>query len=458
MTWAPSVDDRAGEPTLDPRQIRGRVLAIDGEVAVVRGERCDARVQARPGWRPGDLVDGEVVVRAFDRGDYPGPGTEVARLPRRRLALLEARATALAALRRFFAARDFLEVETPLLVPSPGLEIHLDAVAAGGGYLITSPEYQMKRLLAAGCERIYQVCKCFRAGEHGPHHASEFTMVEWYRGFADLDEIARDTEQLVAEVVRAVRAAGGEAAVVGAGEVAATGAAAMGEVARVVAAGAVAGTGAAAMIGAGEGVAAASRDSVVARIGDRTIDVTPPWPRMTVRGAMRAWAGVEVVGDEPAAAMVAAVRAAGIAIADGTAWDDAFFAAFLARVDPALAALDRPVILEDWPAPLAALARRKPGDPRTALRFEAYVGGLELANAFGELTDPIEQRARFQHDQAVRRERGRPVYPIDDKLLAALAEGLPPSAGIALGFDRLVMLATGAPAIDDVLAFATHEL
>jgi lysyl-tRNA synthetase class 2 len=388
--------------------MRGRVLAVDGDVAIVRGERRDARVHARPGWRPGDLVDGDLVVRAFGGGDFPGPATEVARLPRRRLANLAARAAALAALRRFFAERDFLEVETPVLVPSPGLEIHLDAVPAGAGYLITSPEYQMKRLLAAGCERIYQVCKCFRAGERGPHHASEFTMVEWYRAFAELDDVARDTEQLVADVVRAVGTSG---------------------------------TGAA-----------------IARVGGRAIDVTPPWPRMTVRQAMRAWAGVEVRGDEPAAELVAAVRAAGIAVADGTAWDDAFFAAFLARVDPALAVLDRPVILEDWPAPLAALARRRPDDPRTALRFEAYVGGLELANAFGELTDPVEQRARFEHDQATRRERGKAVYPLDEKLLAALAEGLPPSAGIALGFDRLVMLATGAAAIDDVLAFAGAEL
>jgi lysyl-tRNA synthetase class 2 len=387
-----------------PAAMRGRVLAIDGDLAIVRGERCDARVPAHPGWRPGDLVDGDAVVRAFGGGDYPGPGTEVARLPRPRLANLAARSTALAALRRFFAERDFLEVETPLLVPSPGLEIHLDAVPAGAGFLITSPEYQMKRLLAAGCERIFQVCKCFRAGERGPHHAGEFTMVEWYRAFADLDAIARDTEELVADVVRAVSGA------------------------------------------------------AIARVGDRSIDVTPPWPRMTVRQAMRTWAGVEVLGDEPAAALVAAVRAAGIAVADGTAWDDAFFAAFLARVDPALAALDRPIVLEDWPAPLAALARRKPGDPQTALRFEAYVGGLELANAFGELTDPVEQRARFERDRATRRERGKPAYPIDEKLLAALAEGLPPCAGIALGFDRLVMLATGAPSIDDVLAFAGAEL
>ena len=393
---------RGGEPR------RGRVLAIDGEVAILRAERGDARVRARPAWRPGDLVDGELVVRAFGGGDYPAPATEVARLPRSRLELLQARAVALAALRRFFAERDFIEVETPLLVPSPGLELHLDAVAAGGGYLITSPEYQMKRLLAAGFERIYQVCKCFRAGERGPHHAGEFTMVEWYRGFAELDAIVRDTEELVAQVVRAV--------------------------------------------------AGAPDAAPMARVAGRSIDVSPPWTRMTVRDAMRTWAGVEVLGDEPAAVLVAAVRAAGIAVADGTAWDDAFFAAFLARVDPALAALDRPVILEDWPAPLAALARRKPGEPHTALRFEAYVGGIELANAFGELTDPVEQRARFEHDQATRRARGRPVYPIDDKLIAALAEGLPPSAGIALGFDRLVMLATGAAAIDDVLTFAAGEL
>ena len=384
--------------------VRGRVLAVDGELAIVRGERGDARVRARAGWRPGDLVDGGAVVQPFGGGDYPGPATEVARLPRDRLDRLAARSAAMAALRRFFAERDFLEVETPLLVPSPGLEIHLDAVTAGGGYLITSPEYQMKRLLAAGFERIYQVCKCFRAGERGPHHAAEFTMVEWYRGFAELDAIARDTEELVASVVTAV-------------------------------------TG-----------------SPVARVAGRAIDVAPPWPRLTVRDAMRRWAGVEVAGDEPAAALVAAVRAAGIAVADGTAWDDAFFAAFLARVEPQLAALDRPVVLEDWPAPLAALARRAPRDPRTALRFEAYVGGIELANAFGELTDPAEQRARFEHDQATRRARGKPVYPIDDRLLAALAEGLPPSAGIALGVDRLIMLATGAATIDEVLAFAAAEL
>jgi elongation factor P--(R)-beta-lysine ligase len=186
--------------------------------------------------------------------------------------------------------------------------------------------------------------------------------------------------------------------------------------------------------------------------------VTPPWTRMTVRDAMATWAGVRVDGTEPAAELAAAIRAAGIEVPADAAWDDAFFTAFLARVEPAIANLDRALILEDWPAPLAALARRKPGDPKTALRFEAYVGGIELANAFDELTDPAEQRARFIDDQTIRSARGRAVYPVDDKLLAALGEGLPPSAGIALGFDRLVMLATGAGRIDEVLTFAAGEL
>jgi lysyl-tRNA synthetase class 2 len=229
-------------------------------------------------------------------------------------------------------------------------------------------------------------------------------MVEWYRGYAELDAIAADLERLVAHVCTAV----------------------------------------------------AGRP--VARIDGRELDVAPPWPRLTVREAMRRWAGIEVAGDEPAAALAAAVRAAGIDVEPDAAWDDAFFAAFLARVEPAIAALERPLLLVDWPAPLAALARRTDADPRVAHRFEAYVGGLELANAFGELTDPVEQRARFEDELRIRAARGRAVYPIDERLLAALGEGLPPSAGIAMGFDRLVMLATGAPSIDQVLTFAGTEI
>ncbi|HSN28813.1 MAG TPA: EF-P lysine aminoacylase EpmA [Kofleriaceae bacterium] len=384
---------------------RGRVLALDGDTAVVRAELFDVRVTNAPhSWRPGDHVEleSQQVLRAH--GDTPTPGAEVLRMPRRRLDLLRARGKALAKVREVFAQRAFLEVETPLLVPAPGLEIHLEAVPAGGGYLITSPEYQMTRLLAAGFERIYQVCKCFRANERGAHHSSEFTMIEWYRAYDALDAIIDDTEQLVAEVCHA-------------------------------------------LTGKPE-----------ARVGGRTIDVTPPWQRIAVRDAMVEHAGIDVDGTESAAELIDKLRAWGIECAPDAAWDDAFFAAYLARVEPAIAALPHAVILHDWPVPLAALARTKPDDPKTALRFEAYVGGIELANAFDELTDAGEQRTRFLGDQEARRARGKPVYPLDEKLLAALAEGLPPSAGIALGFDRLVMLATGAEKIDDVLTFSADEL
>ncbi len=375
--------------------MRGRVIERGDDYVVVRTERDDVRIDNPPrSWFVGELIaSGHVPPQP-----YPAPGSEVMRMPRARMTALRERAAAVAKVRAFFAEREFLEVETPLLVPSPGLEIHLDAVPAGDGYLITSPEYAMKRLLAVGFERIYQVCKCFRANEQGPHHASEFTMIEWYRAYAGIDAIAADVEQLTHAVC-----------------------------------------------------------GDHARVGERRIDVKPPWSRMTVRDAMAWWADVRVRGDESAAELVAEIRRAGIEIADGLAWDDAFFTAWLARVEPVLAKLDHAILIEDWPAPLAALARRKPDDSRTALRFEAYVGGLELANAFDELVDADEQRARFVAEQQIRADRGRPVYPLDEKLLAALAEGLPSSAGIALGFDRLVMLATGVARIDHVVSFTNAE-
>lgn len=388
--------------------VRGRVIARDGDDTLIRTAHGDVRVCDAGAVVPGDLVaqaaDGSLVrVRPHAGGEYPRRDTEVARLGLARREHLRARGRLLAALRELFADRGFLEVETPLLVPAPGLEVHLAAVAAGDGWLVTSPEYQMKRLLAGGLERIYQVCRCFRGGEDGPHHQSEFTMLEWYRAWDDLEAIIDDTQALVAHVARAVT---------GRAEV---------------------------------------------RVGDRRFPVDGPWARLTVAEAMATHAGVEVRGDESVAELAAKVRAAGIDPGGARHWDDVFFTAFVERVEPALAAMDRPVLLLDWPAPLGALARRKPDDPRVVERFEAYIGGLELANAFGELTDPVEQRARFADDLALRRDRGLPAYPTDEKLLAALEEGLPPCAGIALGVDRLAMLVLGAAHIGDVVAFTTAE-
>lgn len=397
-----------------PRELRGRVLALFDGMATVRAADGDHQVAAEPSWRPGDLVrirfaaDPSSIeaerVRPFGGGDYPDSGHEVSRVSRARLGNLAARARALTALRDYFGGEGFLEVETPLWVKSPGLEVMLDPVPADGGWLITSPEFQMKRLLAAGMERIYQVCRCFRNEEDGPQHLREFTMVEWYRGWDELPSIARDVEELVARVCTAV----------------------------------------------------AGRP--IARWGGREFDVTPPWPQRSVAEVMAEYAGFEVRGDEPAEELAAKARSAGVELGGAEAWDDIFYTAFVARVDPAIAALERPLLLTDWPLPLAALARQRSDGAPVVERFEAYVGGVELANAFGELTDPEIQARRFTAEHQERTVRGKSVYPIDQRLLAALAEGLPPSAGVALGFDRLMMLATGARHIREVVAFSGGEL
>ena len=308
-----------------------------------------------------------------------------------RRAALEARARILGAVRAWFAGEGFLEVDTPARVPSPGQEVHLDAVASGDLWLVTSPEYHMKRLVAAGYERIFQIGKAWRAGERGPHHQPEFTLVEWYRAGEPLAGIADDCEILLRAAARAAAPL------------------------------------------------------------SPALDLTAPFERTTVREALSRHAGVDLDGDESAEALRDKARAAGIQVGGARAWDDLFFQIFLDRVEPALAR-GGPTFVFDWPAPLGALARSKPGDPRVVERFELYAGGLELANAFGELTDAVEQRARFVEEARERAARGKAVYPIDERLLAALPH-MPPTAGVALGFDRLVMLVTGARDISDVLAF-----
>jgi elongation factor P--(R)-beta-lysine ligase len=397
-----------GDGEGDGEAARGRVLELRDGFAVVRGDREDRLVPADPTWRPGDLVsvDGAGAHRiwAFAGAEYPAPEHEVARLPRSRLRNLQARAAGLACLRSYFAGQRFTEVETPLWVPSPGLEVALDPVPADGGWLITSPEFQMKRLLAAGMERIFQVCRCFRNEENGPHHQREFTMVEWYRGWQDLETIAADVEQLVAAVCSTLQGA------------------------------------------------------PIAWFDGRPFDVTPPWPRLTVAEVMQRFAGVEVRGDESADALATRARAAGLDLGAARAWDDIFYTVFVARVEPAIAAMSRPLLVTDWPLPLAALARPRADGAPVVERFEAYVGGIELANAFGELTDPVIQARRFANDIAERAARGKSIYPIDQRLLAALAEGMPPSAGVALGFDRLMMLATDSRHIRAVVSFTQDEL
>jgi len=291
---------------------------------------------------------------------------------------LACRSRALAAIRAFFAARGFIEVETPVRIPAPALELHIDSPPAGRGHwLRASPELHMKRLLAAGCPRIYQIGPCFRAGERGARHTPEFTMLEWYRARAGAREILADTEALVRQVVR-------------------------------------------------ETLGRETLD-----VGGTAVDLAAPWRVLTVREAFRTWAGWD-----PVAAYDA----------------DRFDLDLVTRVEPALPR-DRAVVLTDYPAAAAALARLSPADPAVAERWELYIGGLELANAYGELTDPAAQRERFMACAAARRAAGREVYPLDEPFLAALEAGMPPAGGIALGVDRLVMLLCGASAIEEVRPF-----
>ena len=319
----------------------------------------------------------------FTQADSDWAALTGVRLPnlRRRQALKRAVQT-------FFDAAGLLEVDTPAIVPCPGLDVHLDAIEVlgtlrGPRWLHTSPEYQMKRLLTTGLPGIYQLGKAFRRGERGRLHEPEFTMLEWYRTFSDAEQMMRDTERLVAAAAREL-------------------------------------TGSLTLPGV-----------------DGPVDVTPPWDRIRVDQAFEDIAGVKlehVLPDE-----------------------ERFYEILADRIEPKLGR-GRAVFLTDYPAPMASLARLSPHDPRFAERFEAYLDGIELCNGFSELIDATEQRTRLLRDQTEREKLGRSVYPLDERFLAALQEGIPPSGGNALGFDRLLMLITGAKHIEDVLALPVSRV
>ena len=312
------------------------------------------------------------------------------------------------ALRQYFEAEGFVEVEPGCLQISPGNEAHLhafrtayrdDAGAERALYLHTSPEFAMKKLLAAGETRIFAFAPVFRNRESGSRHAPEFTMLEWYRAGADYTRIMDDCLAVVRVAAKV--------------------------------------TGPAPWHHAGHTVAPTSMAK-----------------RITVAEAFKAYAGIDVLStltntNADRASLATQVAAAGIRVADDDTWSDLFSRVLGARVEPALAGLPSPVFLTEYPTHEAALARPTAHDPRVAERFEMYVAGLELANCFGELTDATEQRRRFEAAMTEKQRVYGERYPIDEDFLAALAQ-MPPASGGALGFDRLVMLATGAPSIDRV--------
>jgi lysyl-tRNA synthetase class 2 len=309
--------------------------------------------------------------------------------------------------RRWFRDQGFVEVEPALLQASPGNETHLHAfgtelVGPDAGrrpfYLSTSPEFACKKLLAAGEERIFTFAPSFRNRERSALHHPQFTMLEWYRANTSYETLMDDCAALLA-------------------------------------------------------LAADTAEVAEFRFQSRRADPRAQPERLTVADAFLKFAGIEIgatLADGPDRdALVAMARSAGLRTADDDTWSDIFSRALVARVEPAIGN-GRATLLTEYPAHLAALARPKPGDARMAERFELYACGVELANAFGELTDPVEQRRRLEAEMAEKQRIYGERYPIDDDFIAALAY-MPPVSGAALGFDRLVMLATGAAHIEQVL-------
>jgi elongation factor P--(R)-beta-lysine ligase len=291
------------------------------------------------------------------------------------------RARIIQSIRRFFVEQDFLEVETPNLIPAPAPEVHIDLVTTTRGFLHASPELCMKRLLSAGFPKIFQMCKCYRDGERGHLHLPEFTLLEWYRAEADYTDLMADCEAMISFV---------------AGEL-------------------------------------GSRKTI--EYNGKAIDLQTPWDRITVEDAFASYSPLSL---------------------KEALESDRFEEMMVVHIEPHFNNL-KPIFLYDYPAPLASLARLSKERPEAAERFELYMGGLELANAFSELIDPVEQRTRFEKENDLREKYGRQRYPIPEKFLETLQD-MPPSAGIAFGVDRLVMVLTNSEKIDDVVSFTPEEL
>ena len=321
---------------------------------------------------------------------------------------LTARSAITRAIRAWFEEQGFTEVETPVLQVSPGNETHLHAPRtelsrADGGrvarYLRTSPEFACKKLLVAGEERIFELARVFRDRERGDLHLPEFTMLEWYRANVGYDAVITDTVVVIAHAAHAT----------GIGRFSFRG---------------------------------------------RSADPFAEPELLTVAGAFAQFAGIDLLATidhdgEGDRAVLAAAAEGKVRVSDDDTWSDIFSKILVEHVEPNLGQ-GRLTILFEYPAPEAALARTKPSDARVAERFEVYACGVELANGFGELTDPNEQRRRFMLAMDEKERRYGERYPLDEEFLAAVA-GMPQASGVALGFDRLAMLASGASRIDQVV-------
>ncbi len=294
---------------------------------------------------------------------------------------LELRADVLAAVRNFFSNQGFLEVETPVRIPAPAPEAHIDAQASGSWFLQTSPELCMKRLLCSGYTKIYQICKCFRAKERGGRHLPEMTLLEWYAAHTDYTTMMDQTCELILSVAEKTK-----------------------------------------------------KDGKIHYQGN-AIDLSGQWDRMPVSDAFDRYGSISM---------------------DKALETDRFDEVMGFEIEPRLGKT-KPLFLYDYPLACGALARKKRDDPALVERFELYMAGVELCNAFSELTDPKEQAKRFEMEMAVRIQQGKSPYPEAEPFLKDLCH-MPPASGNALGMDRLVMLFADTDQIDEVVAFTPEAL
>lgn len=319
---------------------------------------------------------------------------------------LEARMRMIKAIRGYFDENSFWEVATPVLQVCPVMDTHihafktdilgLDLQKERELYLHTSPEFAMKKLMVAGVSKLYQICHVFRNGEGSRLHRPEFTMIEWYRAPGGYEDIMSDCKELLRHCAREL-------------------------------------------------------EIKTFEFDGHSADPFKDWQRLSVCEAFETMADLDLAAYlEDTEGFRQAITEQGIRVAEDDRWDDLFFRVMAEKIEPHLG-MGAPTILYDYPASMASLSRKKPDDPRFAERFELYVCGVELANAFGELTDADEQRQRFIEEMDIKEKLYGERYPIDEEFLEALEYGLPESGGIALGIDRLAMLATGADKIEQVL-------
>lgn len=324
----------------------------------------------------------------------------------RKKPFLEKRMNMIRAIRAHFDAQGFWEVETPILQVSPVMDTHILALKTDLKgmdlrhdktlYLHTSPEFAMKKLMVAGIRDLYQICHVFRNADHSRVHSREFTMIEWYRAGASYQKIMQDCTDLLRRCAETA------------------------------------------------GIKAYTHRG-------HACDPFADWQILSVAQAFEQYAGIDLTKYlDDRDGLRAAISAQGMHTAADDRWDDLFFRVMGEKIEPHLG-MQAPCILYEYPVSMASLSRPKPQDPRFAERFEMYVCGIEVANAFGELTDAAIQRERFREELAFKEQIYGERYPVDEDFIAALEYGLPESSGIALGIDRLAMLAAGVDELEDVL-------